>query len=79
MNERHNHGDITYTHGLMSDLTEKPQVSGTDIWQVHFYMHDDYRFTWDVSSGQVFEVREEHFKPILGRYYMGWTGKVLPI
>ena len=41
MNERHNHGDITYTHGLMSDLTEKPQVSGTDIWQVHFYMHDD--------------------------------------
>lgn len=76
---QHNHGDITYTHGLRNDLTEQPTNTGRGMWQVHMYLHDERRYTWDIAAGKVYGVRDETYGPIRGRKYYGWYGHDMPL
>lgn len=78
-NTLHNHGDITYSHGIGPERTEQPTNTGRGMWHVHLYMHDERRYTWDIAAGQVYGVRDESFSRIPGRKYDGWHGHDLPL
>ena len=73
------YGTIKYTFGLLDNLTERREVHGTELWQVHFYMSDTRRTTWDISAGKIYGVRDEHYGKIPRRNYHGWFGDDLPI
>ena len=64
--------DITYSHGLRHDMTERPVISGHDMWRVHYYTHAAHRYTWDISDGRVLECRRESFRINKRRNYWQW-------
>jgi hypothetical protein len=63
-------GKITYSYGQIHDMTERPNVYGADMWQVHSYSHEWHRITWDVSRGRVYASYAETYR--MGRRHFGW-------
>ena len=65
-------GKITYSYGQTHDMTERPTVYGSDMWQVHYYSHEFHRITWDVSNGRVYCAYAESFQKKGRSKHYGW-------
>ena len=54
--------DIKYSRGQLRDMDTKPEVIGPEMWHVHYYIHANHRYTWDISDGKVLECRCESWR-----------------